>query len=190
MNELQKGIFEVILSILKCDYIFSNEIIDHEKKRKLIDHGSIRYGLLNYVAKYSLANDKYYITNKAFMYLKANDLLDKNEELRRGKKKSVNSKTKKKYQFTYEHPVPSNVISDYLVIHRKDDENIKNILSITDAVTVLTDEEDAELSRNKLIDKMPPGWDIFEGDIFERYKATKTIEIPNKKINVYGAIKR
>ena len=50
MNELQEFIFKIIINIFKIDQI-----------EKFYKRSEIRYGILNYVAKYSLARDKYYI---------------------------------------------------------------------------------------------------------------------------------
>ena len=73
MNDLQKNIYKVIVSIIETDGIlekFEDKINYGEKK--IIDNSSIRYGILNYVAKYSLANDSYFVTSKCYEHL--NDL--------------------------------------------------------------------------------------------------------------------
>lgn len=54
MNELQEFIFKIIINIFKIDQI-----------EQFYNTSEIRYGILNYVAKYSLARDKYYVTNSA-----------------------------------------------------------------------------------------------------------------------------
>ena len=92
MNQLQTQIYQVILAIIRIE-----EFPEYYK-----DH-TIRYGVLNYVAKYSLAKDEYLISKRAFEHLKLNSFL-KQEELRRGLKSRRNG-------FTYEHPIPSNRIS-------------------------------------------------------------------------------
>ena len=58
MNTLQRDIYSVILSIIKID--------DFDRMYK--DH-TIRYGLLNYIAKYSLARDSYFATETSLNYL-------------------------------------------------------------------------------------------------------------------------
>ena len=70
MNELQEAIFEVLKSIFKNNNLL-NRFQKHEEYRgqKIIENSAIRYGILNYVAKYSLANDEYFITEKCFKYL-------------------------------------------------------------------------------------------------------------------------
>ena len=99
MNELQEAIYQVIISIFKND-LLSKKFEKHYDYRgqKIINNSAIRYGILNYVAKYSLANDKYYITDKCLNYLTKLDLINE-KGLLRGKKGS-------KYKFTFEHPVP------------------------------------------------------------------------------------
>ena len=66
---------------------------------------------------------------------------------------------------------------------------LKDILKETDIVTILTYEEDAILNKTKLTSKMPPNWQIFKNSSFERY-VSAGIEIPHKKIPVYGALAR
>ena len=59
MNELQEAIYQVIISIFKNDFLSKKfEIHDEHRGKKIIENSAIRYGILNYVAKYSLANDK------------------------------------------------------------------------------------------------------------------------------------
>jgi len=74
MNELQNFIFKVIINIFKI------EDIEQFYKRS-----EIRYGILNYVAKYSLARDKYYVTKECLEHLKNLNLITK-KGLRRGSK--------------------------------------------------------------------------------------------------------
>ena len=79
MNDLQLKIFTVIKAIIQID--------DFDEYYK--DH-TIRYGVMNYVAKYSLANNKYLITQRCLDHLKQKRFLN-NKGLRRGlkSKKSV-----------------------------------------------------------------------------------------------------
>ena len=80
MNELQEAIFQVIISIFKND-LLSKKFEKHDEYRgqKIINNSAIRYGILNYVAKYSLANDKYYITDKCLNYLTKLDLINEKD---------------------------------------------------------------------------------------------------------------
>ena len=70
MNHLQLAIFEVIKSM------DGNEFINIQTKdcagkslKPIIHNSAIRYGILNYVAKFSLANDDYLITQKCAEHL-------------------------------------------------------------------------------------------------------------------------
>ena len=182
MNELQEAIYQVIISIFKNDLLSKKfEKYDEYRGQKIINNSAIRYGILNYVAKYSLANDKYYITDKCLNYLTKLDLINE-KGLLRGKKGS-------KYKFTFEHPVPSNIIADLLYENYDNETRLKDILKETDIVTILTYEEDAILNKTKLTSKMPPNWQIFQNSSFERY-VYAGIETPHKKIPVYGALAR
>ena len=83
-QEDQLKIFTVIKAIIQID--------DFDEYYK--DH-TIRYGVMNYVAKYSLANNKYLITQRCLDHLKQKRFLN-NKGLRRGLKSKKNG-------FTYEH---------------------------------------------------------------------------------------
>ena len=172
MNSKQEKIFEVINALLQIKK-FPEYFQDH----------TIRYGFLNYVAKYSLAADKYLITERALDHLTQNNFL-KNGTLRRGIKSKKNG-------FTYEHPVPSNIIGSEILKHRKDNETVKKILNWTDLITILTTEEDNALSNAGLIKNMPEGWRFFKDDPFERYKKVGLEDGENlSRIDVYGPLKR
>ena len=170
MNELQKFIFKIIVNIFEIDHI-----------EKFYKKSEIRYGILNYVAKYSLARDKYYITKECLNHLNKLNLMTK-QGLRRGSKS-------KKNQFTYEHPIPSNVIADELFDNRDNPEIMKKILMWSDVVTVLTSKED-ELLMRSYRSKMPLKWNFFKHDKFERYKKCGIENPPSLEINVFGSVQR
>lgn len=182
MNELQEAIFQVIISIFKNN-LLSKKFEKHEfyRGQNIIENSAIRYGILNYVAKYSLANDEYFITDKCYEYLTNLDLITE-KGLLRGKKGS-------KFKFTFEHPVPSNVIADLLYENHNDEDRMKDIFKETDIVTVLTYDENTILNNSKLTSRMPPDWQIFKNNSFDRY-VSAGIQIPSKKIKVYGALAR
>ena len=70
MNDLQKNIYKVIVSIIETDGILEKfEDKKNYGEKKIIDNSSIRYGILNYVAKYSLANNSYFVTSKCYEHL-------------------------------------------------------------------------------------------------------------------------
>ena len=72
MNELQEAIFEVIF-------------LSFPSKLENLQNSAIRYGILNYVAKFSLANNEYFISEKCFEHISELNLIN-NKGLRRGKK--------------------------------------------------------------------------------------------------------
>lgn len=171
MNSLQNDIFEVIASILKG-----------KDFSRSVSNSAIRYGFANYIAKYSLANDIYWATPKAEAHLQRLQLISK-KGLRRGAKSKRNG-------FTYEHVVPVNLIVDEILAIGDDLTRVKDVLTATDRVVILTSEEDRLLS-GPLRSKMPQKWSSSSSDIFARYRSaglpdeTEMIEIP-----VYGAIQR
>tara|TARA_B110000444_G_scaffold215308_1_gene213131 strand:+ start:81 stop:644 length:564 start_codon:yes stop_codon:yes gene_type:complete len=187
MNNLQKHLFEVI-KLMVLNKNLNKEILTPSGKIKMINHGSIRYGFLNYVARFSLANDEYFITKEAKRLLDIKKLINDNGLLR--------SKKSKKNGFTYEHPIPSNVIGDLLIKNSKSEKDIKEILINTDKVVVLTNIENERLSFNKLNSSMPEGWQyknalINNSEFFARYKiANIERPKPSSTIKVYGALAR
>ena len=93
---------------------------------------------------------------------------------------------KKRGVFYFSKRVPCDVRSYY---NWTDEVKLKNILKETDIVTVLTYDEDEILNKSKLTSKMPSGWQIFQNNSFERYTYAG-INIPTRKIKVYGALAR
>lgn len=181
MNELQSNILKVIVSIIETEGIF-NKFLDKKSygSQRIIDNSSIRYGILNYVAKYSLANNKYLITSKCLDHINKLGLVKKGK-LRRGSKGQ-------KHKFTFEHAVPSNVIADEVISNRGDKNKIREILDKTDLVTVITYEENDLINKAGFNQEMPNN-SFVEGDMFSRYKISG-VEVPTRKIEVYGAIAR
>jgi len=162
MNEIQSVIFEIIYKIAS---------IPNVTKYK----STILYGLTNYVARYSLMNDYYFISKKAKNHILKN-------------KWSINplSRSKKsiKNGFTYEHPIPSNFITKE-ILSNPTKEHIKKILTKTDYIAIITQDE------NKLINlksSMPKGWCIGD-DVWVRYK-NSDIKILDKKIKMEGVANR
>ena len=91
MNELQEAIYQVIVSILKNDFLLKKfEKYDGNVGQRKIENSAIRYGILNYVAKYSLANDKYYVTEKCFKHLTDLNLINRKGLLRGKKDQNIN----------------------------------------------------------------------------------------------------
>lgn len=138
MNHLQEAIYEVLKSILRTEFI-NIPLKDSTGKfvKPVIHNSAIRYGILNYVAKFSLANDDYFITKKCADHLKNKNFINARGLLR--------AKKGSRHKFTFEHPVPSNIIGDLLYENKNDEETMLKILEETNCVTVLTYEEDEQL---------------------------------------------
>mgnify|MGYP004360754311 CR=1 FL=1 len=144
--------------------------------------GDIRYGILNYVARFSLANDAYLVTETSKAHLYRNKFLIDGRLLR--------SKKTTKNGFTYDHVIPSNVIADELFKYRYSVDKMRDILLFSNLVTVLTDEENAMLSAGYK-SKMPPGWQFFVSSPFARYIDCGLIEREiEQTVEVWGAITR
>ena len=182
MNHLQQAIYEVIKSILENEFI-NIPLKDSTGKlvKPIIHNSAIRYGILNYVAKFSLANDDYLITQKCADYLKNKNLINAKGLLR--------SKKGSRHKFTFEHPVPSNIIGDLLYENKNDKETMLKILDETNCVTVLTYEEDEQLRNSGLARDMPKNWKMFRDSPFCRYSECD-IEVPTMRIPVYGSLAR
>ena len=181
MNELQLHLYHVITSIMETDGL-DGYFLDQNAlgKKRIIEHSAIRYGILNYVAKYSLANDTYFITSRCYEHIQSLGLI-KNGKLLRGSKGS-------KHKFTFEHAVPSNVIADNIIINIHSKAKVKKILQDTDLVTAITYEENAMINKSGY-NQIMPGDSFNTGDMFARYKLSG-VEVPTKKISVYGRIAR
>lgn len=172
MNALQRDLFSVICSIVKTDN-FDRMYEDH----------TVRYGLLNYIAKYSLAKDTYLATETSIEYLIQSKFL-KEGKLRRGTKSQKN-------KFTYEHPIPSNEIGREIVKNRHDSVQIAKTLEWSDKVTILTTEENERFRLFKLTQKMPDGWKFFSDTQFARYYVCGICsEHPTLEITMTGQIVR
>jgi hypothetical protein len=171
MNYVQKQIYEVICGICRVENIV-----------EYYPESVIRYGILNYIAKYSLANDRYFVTKKSLEHLNRLNLLS-DKKLRRGVKST-------KLQFTYEHPIPAKVIGEELIKHHKDPEAIKRLLCWTDVVTVLTKDEN-DILNQKFRSEMPPRWKFFEDSQFARYEQSGIATFQDlSTVEVYGKVSR
>lgn len=119
MNKLQSDLATVIWALITCPGFVEK-----------VQDSAVRYGYLNYIAKYSLASDGYLITNKAYKHIQKLNLI-KESGLRRGSKSRAR-------QFTYEHPIPSNVVADEILVNGTTKARMLKILGKSDCVTVLT----------------------------------------------------
>jgi len=171
VNSKQEKIFEVI-----------NALLEIKKFPEYFQDHTIRYGFLNYVAKYSLAADKYLITEKALDHITQKNFL-KNGSLRKGIKSKKNG-------FTYEHPIPSNIISSEILKFRENKNMITRILNWSDLIVVLTSEENSCLTHSGFERKMPDNWQFFKSNPFARYELAGLLEKPLLAIDVYGQVTR
>jgi hypothetical protein len=172
LNLKQEAIFNVI-----------NAIVGVKDVQQLMKLSEIRYGFLNYVAKYSLARDKYFITPQSLSHLESHGLL-KELRLRRGLKSQKNG-------FTYEHPIPANVIGDQILLCQGNSAKIKEILEWSDWIFVLTTEENNKLA-SRLTHGMPLGWRFFEDNVLARYLEVGIITSSTSysEIEVFGSVAR
>ena len=105
----------------------------------------------------------------------------KNGKLLRGSKGSKN-------KFTFEHPVPSNIIAEEVIKNIGGKNKVKKVLRETDLVTVITYQENDMINKSGFASKMPED-SFIKKNMFARYKMSG-IEVPTRKIEVYGAIAR
>lgn len=144
--------------------------------------GNFGYGLSNYIAKFSLANNTYKISNEAFILLN-NSIPGFNNILLR--------QTKQCNAFTYEHPIPINIIrSKLLALQNKTSAAVQEILNHSDHVTIITKIENRELSINGLKQRFPIEieW-IPNENTFLRYQVVG-INLHINSITMQGAIIR
>ena len=162
MNETQSILFEIIYKIASIPNISKHK-------------STVLYGLANYVARYSLMNDHYYISEKAKAHIIKNKW--SLNPLSRSKKSIKNG-------FTYEHPIPSNYITKE-ILKNPTKEKIKKILTKTDHIAIITQDENKQIKSRS---KMPDKWKIGD-NIWARYKNTK-IKILKAKIKMEGVAHR
>ena len=152
LNALQETYLRIIHSLMNIDGMF--------------EHGAAtQYGLLNYIAKYSLAKDTYHISKLA------RSLVIGKEPFSRKKSFPKSSKTDPIRTFTFEHPIPVNQIRNFLLATDRSLDSIGKILNATNYVVVLTQSENRSI---KLKTKMPDSWRLGD-DPFVRYENTKII---------------
>jgi len=168
MNKLQKTYLKCIHALVNVDGIF--------------DHGAdTQYGLMNFIAKFSLANDEYEISALARSYLRGEEPFIRNKTAF-----PKNNKNEPERSFTFEHPIPSSVIRNLLRDSDRTYDEVQRILLQTSYIVVMTQSENQSIKSSHK-SKMPVGW-ILGHDPYARYADT-TIKLDGK-IKVRGAIVR
>ena len=163
MNQTQIAIYELIVDSL--------DNIERNNPGEIIN-----WVARNLIAKFSLANDYYFITK-----------FTKNQLELSGIDYRKRANKIKKNNYTFEHPVPSKVVLNELLKVKKDSDRLE-ILKYSDCVVILSRDEDEKLSSAKLKSSMPKNWKYFD-NIFARYESIG-IDILDEKIKMIGAIKR
>ena len=172
MNDLQNIYLNVIHAIINVKGVFDIEY-----------GGDIQYGLKNYRAKYSLANDFYCISENAYKFLSDKNIIEPYTRSAIYKIKDL----KNKKMFIFEHPIPASYVSSMIINSDRSLKSIAEILSKTDYVAILTQDEDCEINKT-LKSSMPRNWEIGE-DNFIRYRNT-SIKLLSNKVKMFGAVKR
>ena len=173
MNAIQSEVFEAIMALASIPGFES-----------LYEKSHFRYGFLNYIAKYSLARDTYLATDSALEHILQGKFLDSLGRLRRGLKCRKNG-------FTYEHPVPSNVIGAEIAKSEKSRASVSKILSWSDCIVILTSKEDSLLRESGYGVSQVNGWKYFESSQFSRYFASGICSIPpTVELEMYGSVIR
>ena len=144
--------------------------------------GDSGYLLSNMIAKVTLANSEYFISNEALKLINKMNI-DLKKTYKRGKFYG------KKQPFVYEHSIPASIVrSQLLDLAPLEQSEVENILSSAGSVAMILREEDKKLSGMKLARKMPQGWG-WGDDEFARYK-TAGIELSREKLLIEGPICR
>lgn len=146
MSSMQDVIEEIICKIASTEGAF--------------DHGdSVLYGLKNYIARHSLANDKYFVSEKAFAEFDRHRL---GLPLRRNRIGNL------KAYFTFEHPVPASLVAKQIRDSNRSRAEVARILAFADCVTLVTKDEDRLIGQS-FRSSMPDGWVYHTGACFARY---------------------
>jgi len=163
MNKLQQTILKIIYKIANTEGFtdFGDDVL---------------YGFKNYIARHSLANETYYVSEDAFAAFPQFKLTLPLHRAKIGKLKSV---------FTFEHPVPASVTATSIKSSDRTLETISNILSYADCVTLVTKDEDRAMHRFL----MPSDWVFLKSSTFARYEVNE-IKIRSEKIPMIGRLVR
>ncbi len=163
MNDLQKVLFNIIVNIVNTPGVFDYR-------------NDIDKPIRNFISRYSLANDSYYVSESAYELF---DQFNLTLPLRRSKLRKL------KEHFTYEHPVPSCVVLGLIKQSNQKPEEVEQFLKIADCVTLVTKKEDRVLNAHR--DNMPEEWNYVTCSQFARYDFHE-LNIRKEKISVIGAL--
>ncbi len=144
-------------------------------------HGDARYLLNNMIAKYSLASDKYLLSQKAVTQLKK-DGVDLSDTYYRSHFYG------KSFPYTYEHAVPAGIVRARLLEIEPTLNAVQQLLKSSGPVAMILRSEDEKLNKNGLRQKMPENWE-WGADPLARYQKVE-IQIAQEKLNVKGALCR
>jgi len=143
--------------------------------------GDAGYLFNNMIAKYTLAANKYALSEAALKRLKKDGVNIENTYIRR-------KFYGKKSRYIYEHAIPAKTIRTRLLESDKTESAVVEILSKAGKVTILLREENEKLKKLKLRAAMPPSWKL-GADPEARYKEAG-IKISKELLKVTGAIVR
>jgi hypothetical protein len=167
MNEIQKSLLKIIIHLSKVEEIDK--------------HGDdLLYGFRNYVRRFSLAQDEYSITHNALEVIA-------NHDIKKPFRRCWKNQNGKKYKVKYDHAVPAKEVVKLILKNKNDEEEIKNILLMTNIIVILTPDEDKKLSK-KFRDSMPEAWNYRIDDPFARYVSLNIQIEKNAKIKMFGTL--
>jgi len=146
MNELQQAYVKIIVALSNIPEIWEFG-------------GDTLYGLSNYIAKFSLASDEYWVSQRGFEELERQGL--SLSPLRRG---HVSKKL-----CTFEHAVPVSIIRQLIKGSSQTEEYISKILKETNCIVIITQEENKILSK-QYRQHMPKNWVLGDGSPFARHE--------------------
>jgi len=153
------------------------------------------YGIRNYMAKYSLQNERYGVSEAALTLLN-NEGLYTQQPILKG--------AKKKYPFKYEHVIPMKVLFSYIKAlkhnNQYSEELFRDMMERANKVFIITTEENIRLDRKyegrmALQNRMPQEYEAIatfwdnDADLFSRY-SSRNIIISNELISMRGAVVR
>jgi len=167
---------------------------------EFLENEVFAYGVRNYMAKYSLQNSDYGVSETALEYINVHNLMNQNGSLLR--------RTKVNHEIKYEHVIPMKVLFDYLKAVKVSGtytyELLNEMMNVANKVFILTNQENFSLNRINhngeiypfsLSKRMPIDHDNLEtfwhneNQLYSRY-ISRNIQISHQLITMHGAIYR